>query len=48
MIKTFSGRVVFCFAIPEPFLLTLTKTDYPSIQNALLEHSVILLTCIKG
>ena len=32
MIKSFSGRVVFCFAIPEPYLLTLAKTDYPSIH----------------
>ena len=31
MIKSFSGQVVFCFATPEPYLLTLTKTDYPSI-----------------
>ena len=33
MIKSFSGRVVFCFAIPEPYLLTLAKTDYPSIVD---------------
>ena len=33
MIKSFSGQVVFCFAIPEPYLLTLAKTDYPSIPN---------------
>ena len=32
MIKSFSGRVVFCFAVPEPYLLTLAKTDYLSIQ----------------
>ena len=32
MIKSFSGRVVFCFATPEPYLLTLAKTDYPSIS----------------
>ena len=32
MIKSFSGQVVFCFAIPEPYLLMLTKTDYPSIR----------------
>ena len=31
MIKSFSGQVVFCFAILEPYLLTLAKTDYPSI-----------------
>ena len=31
MIKSISGWVVFCFAIPEPYLLTLVKTDYPSI-----------------
>ena len=31
MIKSFSGQVVFCFAIPEQYLLTLAKTDYPSI-----------------
>ena len=30
MIKSFSGQVVFCFVIPEPYLLTLAKTDYPS------------------
>ena len=33
MIKSFSGRVVFSFAIPEPYLLTLAKTDYPSIDK---------------
>ena len=33
MIKSFFGQVVFCFAIPEPYLLTLAKTDYPSIPN---------------
>ena len=32
MIKSFSGQIVFCFAIPEPYLLTLAKTDYPSIS----------------
>ena len=31
MIKSFSGQVVFCLAIPEPYLLTLAKNDYPSI-----------------
>ena len=31
MIKSFSGQVAFCFAVPEPYLLTLVKTDYPSI-----------------
>ena len=31
MIKLFSGQVVFCFAISEPYLLRLAKTDYPSI-----------------
>ena len=31
MIKSFSGQVVFRFAIPEPYLLTLANTDYPSI-----------------
>ena len=31
MIKSFSGQFVFCFAILEPYLLTLAKTDYPSI-----------------
>ena len=30
MIKSFSGQVI-CFAIPEPYLLTLAKTEYPSI-----------------
>ena len=33
MIKTFSGQVAFCFAIPEPYLLTLAKTDNPSIVD---------------
>ena len=32
MIKSFSGRVVFYFAIPEPYLLMLAKTDYSSIS----------------
>ena len=31
MIKSFSGQVVLCFAIPEPYLLMLAKNDYPSI-----------------
>ena len=31
MIKSFSGQVEYCFPIPEPYLLTLAKTDYPSI-----------------
>ena len=31
MIKTFSGQVVFCFAISQPYLPTFAKTDYPSI-----------------
>ena len=31
MMKSFSGQVVFCFAVPEPYLLTLDKSDYPSI-----------------
>ena len=35
MIKSFSGRVVFCVAIPEPYLLMLAKTDYPSILRQL-------------
>ena len=30
MIKSFSSQVVFCFAIPEPYLLMLAKIDYPS------------------
>ena len=35
MIKSFSGQVVFCFfAVPEPYLLTLAKTDYPSIVSS--------------
>ena len=33
MIKSFTVQVVFCFAIPEPYLLTLAKTDYPSISE---------------
>ena len=33
MIESFSGQVVFCFAIQEPYLLTLAKTDYPSIPK---------------
>ena len=32
MIKSFSGQVAFCFAILEPYMLTLAKTDYPSIR----------------
>ena len=35
MIKSFFGQVVFCFVIPEPYLLTLAKTDYPSILSIL-------------
>ena len=31
MIYSFSGQVVFCFAIPEPYLLMLAKTDCPGI-----------------
>ena len=31
MIKPFSGQVVFCFTIPQPYLPSLAKTDYPSI-----------------
>ena len=27
MIKSFSGQVVFCFASPEPYLLTLAKNQ---------------------
>ena len=38
MIKSFSGQVVFCFAIPEPYLLTLAKTDYPSIVSGYTGH----------
>ena len=41
MIKSFSGRVVSCFAIAEPHLLTLAKTDYPSIED------VHLLFCAR-
>ena len=33
MIKSFSGQIVFCFDIPEPYLLMLAKIDYPSIVN---------------
>ena len=33
MIKSFSGQIVFCFAILMPYLLTLAKTDYPSIDE---------------
>ena len=31
MTKSFSGQVVLCFGISGPYLLTLAKTDYPSI-----------------
>ena len=31
MIKSFSGQVVFVLLSSEPYLLTLAKTDYPSI-----------------
>ena len=34
MIKSFSGQVVFWFASQEPDLLTLAKTEYPSILEA--------------
>ena len=34
MIKSFPGQVVFCFAIPEPHLLKLAKTAYPSRVEA--------------
>ena len=42
MIKSFSGQVVFCFAIPEPYLLTLAKTDYPSIYCVLFFELLFL------
>ena len=29
MIKSFSSQVVFCFAIPEPYLLMLAKLIIP-------------------
>ena len=32
MIKSFSGQVVFFLLSSEPYLLTLAKTDYPSIR----------------
>ena len=41
MIRTFSGQVVFCFVIPEPYLLTLEKTDYPSIL--VLQHKALAM-----
>ena len=31
MIKSFSDQVVFVLLYSEPYLLTLAKTDYPSI-----------------
>ena len=41
MIKSFSGQVVFCLAIPEPYLLTLAKTDYPSLYQLYhLKHEI--------
>ena len=43
MIKSFSGQVVFCFAIPEPYLLMLTKTDYPSILSVLSSFAITML-----
>ena len=33
MIKSFSGQVVFCFAIPEPYLLKLNKLDDSVINS---------------
>ena len=44
MIKSFSGQVVFCFAIPEPYQLTLVKTDYHSI-NIILNIKKIQSHC---
>ena len=38
MIKSFSGQYVFSFAIPEPYLLTLAKTDNPSIFYSTMEN----------
>ena len=35
MIKSFSGQVEFCLLSSEPYLLTLAKTDYPSIVSFL-------------
>ena len=45
MIKSFSGQVVFCFAVPEPCLLMLAKTDYPSIVRPLNIHTSLSRTC---
>ena len=43
MIKSFSGQVVFCLAIPEPYLLrpTLAKTDYPSLYIFNMKYLVM-------
>ena len=42
MIKSFSGQVVFCFAFPEPYLLMLSKTDYPSIFAKIKIPSILV------
>ena len=46
MIKSFSGQVVLCFAIPEPYLLTLAKTDYPSIVKTLIRLLLIWVLAV--
>ena len=46
MIKSFSGQVVFCFAITEPYLLILAKTDYPSIFLSLNVVLIFKKQCI--
>ena len=33
MIKSFSGQVAIVLLSVDPYLLTLAKTDYPSIQK---------------
>ena len=38
MIKSFSGQVVFCFAIVRAY--TLAKTDYPSMIGLTTKHAV--------
>ena len=39
MIKSFSGQVVFFLLSSEPYLLTLAKTDYPSILLVISAHT---------
>ena len=40
MIKSFFDQILFCFAIPEPHLLTLAKTDYPSTPDENLKKKL--------